>query len=492
MGRSLSVTVGTLLGSLSRMVTESVTCADAVTATLSSYDWSDTNLPWAYPAEMTATEREALFAADWDPSVPIVDLGGTAGQPFLTRLNATCNAQSVPVVVRLPEGVHHLTSFPLSGSSGYVDFAHAIYNPKCRGLLGQGADRTIIQLDANSMSTAQLDALALMDESGGLGTSNNRMRFAMFQPVGLVHVYIAGIRFRADDQQFLPSVAPGLAAKGITPNQPAPFGGVAIEQNVPATISYCAFIGASRACYAAPPFEHAAISSQYDGPIHIHHCEIDGRLDPAINPARPRRGGIIMGNNEQEHVVEYSWMHHCNISRYAINDQNRVTNGHYVVRRSKIEYIGNGNIDPALNGGNPLGGASGAVCLGNESTQALIEYEQVIGIVDNTVVNNSISQHVGFAEVAGIQRSGGRFYLRGGQWRNRAFPALDGYICIRIYAATRWWTDGIATTIFVYNDAGQRLQPWLVSGAWPPNPATGIGQDGQPVSPATHYLVRNS
>ena len=45
---------------------------------------------------------------------------------------------------------------------------------------------------------------------------------------------------------------------------------------------------------------------------------------------------------------------------------------------------------------------------------------------------------------------------------------------------------------FVYNDAGQRLQPWLVSGAWPPNPATGIGQDGQPVSPATHYLVRNS
>lgn len=450
-----------------------------------AFDWSDDNVPWRYPSGLSASAREALFTADWESGVTIVDL--PAGASFRARVIAACDAASGPVVIRLGEGTFHLTSFELAGSSGSQTFAFGIYHAKLRGFLGAGADKTTIQMDPNSMSTAQLAALGAMD----IGGSPNQMGLALLQPTGITRVYLAGLTIQAADQQYLPEVQAGLAAKGVIKDQPAPHQGVVIAPNKPATVSYVRFRGAGRACYAAPPFEHANLTSQY-GNISIHHCEFDGRRAPDIDPAQPRRCGPLMGNNESSHTVSDSWLHHANLSRYAMNDQNQDTAGPYGVTRTKVEYIGNGNIDPNLNGGVTLGGASGAALCGYESTRSQITFTDPIMSVDNTVVNNSISQHIGLAEVGSIRRQGGRLYVHGGTFRNRAFPILDGYLCLRIYTATYWWQDGVANTVFVYDKAGNRKQPWLVSGAWPPNPATGIGMDGQPVSPETHYLVRNS
>lgn len=465
------------------------------------WDYSDSNLPWAYPAGLTLSQREALFTADWEPGVQIVDLPATGGD-FYSRVISVCNAAANPVIVRIPEGVHHLTSFPLSGSSGLQTFAHAIYHPRLRGFLGAGADRSVIQLDANSLSQAQLEAIAEMDTSGGVGATL-QIGLALLQPTGDTRVYVAGVTFRAEDQQYMLSVQPGLVERGVTPNQPAPHRGVIVGPGKNALISYTRFQGAGRACFAAPPYECGNIESQRSQ-FHLKHCEVDGRRAPDINPAQPARCGLVMGNNESIHTVENSWLHHNNISRYAINDQNSghpVTgfDGVYTVIRSKANNVGNGNIDPALNGGAQLGGGTGAVCFGYESTKAEIKFHQPIISVDNAVTSyhgqTSISQHIGFAEVSTFRRQGGRAYIYGGIFRNTAWPALDGFLCIRVYASTYWWQDGVENTIFVYSgteeNPGVRKQPWLVSGAWPPNPATGIGMDGQPVSPETHYLVRN-
>ncbi len=466
-----------------------------------SHDWDDDNLPWVYPEGLSLSEREALFTASWEPGLTIVDLP-TSGGSFRARMDAACAAASGPVILRLPEGVHELTEFILSGSSGDVGFAHGFYHPKLRGFLGPGPDKCRIRLKANSLSEAQRDYIEAMDSSGGVG-GTNQLAFGLLQPTGDYRVYVAGVTFQAEDQQFMRSVQPGLASRGVIAAQPAPHKGVTVGPGKNATFSYVRWQAAGRACFAAPPFESANVETQR-GYILYQKCELDGRRAPEIDPARPARCGPIMGNNEGTHEMVDCWLHHGNVSRYAVNDQNSGHpvvgfDGQYTLRRTKADHIGNGNIDPVLNGGAQLGGGTGAVCFGYESTKATIKFHQPIISVDNAVTSyhgqTSYSQHIGFAEVSTFRRQGGRAYIYGGTFRNTAWPILDGFLCVRVYASTYWWEDGINNTLFVYSGAeenpGIRKQPWLVSGAWPPNPATGIGMDGQPVSPATHYLVRN-
>lgn len=490
MGRSLSVTVGTIPGSaqLSRMVADSATCADVVVAALSSYDWSDANPPWAYSSGLSAAEREELFTLDWEPGVQIVDPA-----PGQATLAAAVNARLAQAgtndryVIRLPEDDLPSATFGLVGSSGSPTYAFGFYHPRWRGWLGQGADRTTVTMQADSMSSDQLTALGQMD----VGGSPNQMGLALIQPTGPYRVYLAGLSIRAADQQYLPAVQAGLAAKGVIKDQPAPHQGIVVAQERDATISYVRFQGAGRACYAAPPFEHANLTSQY-GAISVHHCEFDGRRAADIDPLRPRRCGPIMANNEDSHTLADSWLHHANVSRYAVNDQNRDTFGPYNVTRTKVEYIGNGNIDPSLNGGASLGGASGAVACGYESTRSTITFTDPVMVVDNSITSNSISQHIGLAEVGSIRRQGGRLYVHGGTFVNRAFPSIDRFLTIRIYSATYWWQDGVDNTVFVYRPDGYRKQPWIYNGAWPPNPTGAVGSDGLPVHPDTHYMIRNS
>ena len=452
-----------------------------------AYDFSDDNVPWAYPADLA--EREELFTADWEPDVPIVTIPTTGD--FMTNVNTACNASPVPVVIRLEEAVYHLDSFELAGTSGRQDFSFGAYHGKLRGWLGLGPDKSIIQMDANSMSQAQLNLLATMDPSLFIP---NAMGLALIQPTNADRIYIAGVGFRAADQQWLPAVHPNAAALGITPNQPAPHTGVVIGADKNYTISYCALVGAGRAMYAAPPWEHANLNTQYSAGV-IHHCDFDGRRHPAIDPARPRRCTIVLGNNEDSHEMRRCWMHHTNLSRYAINDQNQDTQGTYLVTECKTEFIGNGNVDPALNGGLTLGGSTAAVCHGYESTKAAITFRDNIIDVNNDWMPPSgwygKSQHIGFAHVTeSTNRVGGQLYVYGGTYLNSAFPSVDGFLCIRAYPDVAWWTSGVQNTMFVYDfEGGTRKTAWNFTGTWPPTSGQ-IAAAG--VSPETHYIIRTS
>lgn len=451
-----------------------------------AYDWSDSNVPWAYPS--SAAAAEALFTADWPSGITIVDIP-TASGDFYTNLKNVCDAASGPIVVRLGTGVYHMNQFRLVGSSGDPRYAFGFFHPRLQGFLGKGPDKTIIQMDANSLSTEQLDAMKTMTAASFAPLQTGMMLIGY--PSVVPTVYIAGVTFQSADQQNLTEVAADLVAKNVYVPQPAPHNGVVIFQNANARISYTRFRAAGRALYSAPPFEHANIGSQY-GDIVFNNCEFDGRRAPELDPAQPRRCGPVMGNNEDSHTMRDCWMHHSNVSRYAVNDENRDTSGPYSLIRCKIEQITNTrNTDPAINGGNTLGGYTNACLMGWESCNSVVTLTDCIMSVDNPNVDVSLSssQHLQFTSVGSRNPQGGRLHMSGCTARNTGFPHLDGYITVRCVTSTYWYSDGFATTFDVKGKSGQQLTPYIHTGTWPTTLAalTAAG-----ASPETHYIVRTS
>src|SRR5699024_4962963 len=105
---------------------------------------------------------------------------------------------------------------------------------------------------------------------------------------------------------------------------------------------------------------------------------------PDLDPAQPRRAGVLLLNNEDSAIMRDCWLHHSNLSRYAANDENRNTSGLYRVERCKAEKITNNhNTDPALNGGNTLRGYTNATPFGWESVNGTIEVIDCIVSQDN-------------------------------------------------------------------------------------------------------------
>lgn len=455
--------------------------ADTVTISVDSnalaYDWSDSNLPWAYSST-------SQFTADWPVGTTIVDIQ-TASGDFYTNLKNTCDAASGRVVVRLGQGDYVLNQFRLIGTSGSQTYAFGFWHSKLQGILGQGPDKTFITMAANSMTQAQLDALAVMVRADFAPNAMGMMRVDGSSPTS--PVLLAGFTMRATDQQLMTSF--GSDMTDIYRPQPAPHNGLVMGQSAYGLIQYVRFQAAGRAINSAPPFEHANINSQY-GTTTWKNCEFDGRRSPALDPARPRRCGVVMVNNETESQFIDCWMHHSNVSRYAANDQNRDTQGQYVLTRTKLEQITNThNTDPAINGGNTLGGYTNASLCGWESCNGTITLTDCIMSQDNSYTDGSISQHLQFTSVGSRNPTGGRLYVYGGRYHNTAWPQLEDFLCVKALNSTSWVTEGYNTTMMVYHRDGQRLQPYVISTSWPPSAGT-LAAAG--VTPSTHFLIRNA
>lgn len=446
-----------------------------------SHDWSETNLPWAY----TSTSE---FTADWPAGTTIVPLAGTAGQDLRTRINATLATTTGRIVVELPAGVFHITQIAMIGTSGDPLYATGMWFSRLQGLLGQGPDKTTVRLAQNAISQSQIDAMSQIDPDlfQPLTLSVLRLDGATGSPV-----LVAGITFDAYDQPNITSVHPNLITKSsVLLPQPAPHGGFSLFPGPHgAQVSYCRFQGFARAMNSSPPFEMMNFASYKTSTV-VHHVESDGRLSPAIDPARPRRCAVIMLGNEIKHEIRDSWFHHSNLSRYAANDQNAETFGPYTITRCRFDHISEqNNTDPALHNGAPLGGYSNPTPMGWEDVAGVITITDPIVSQDNpkTGTSGAVPMHYQLTSVASRNPAGGRLYIHGGThlW---AHTVLNGYVGFRIQTTTKWWTDGFANTIFVYHANGQRLQPWQHTGStWPPTQAqlTAAG-----VSPTTHYIVR--
>lgn len=453
----------------------------------STTDWSDTNVPWAYKS----TEE---FTAEWPvQNLQIVDIQ-TGSADFYTNLMATVNAAPGRVIVRLGAGTYRFNQFRMIGSSGDPTYSFGFWHTKLQGFLGQGADKTVIQMDANSMSQAQLDKLATMNPTLFAPNMMSLLRIdspSAYAGTAGFKIYIAGVTFQAADQQNLTSV--DWAGGGVAPYtpQPAPHGGLVIYNQSEALVTHTRFVGAGRAMSSAPPFEHANVSSQRSI-INWKKCEFDGRRAASLDPARPRRCGPVMANNETVSEFEDCWMHHSNVSRYAANDENSATSGHYSFERCKLEQITNNlNSDPAINGGNTLNGYTNATVAGWESCSGTIDIRNSIISQDNPNKTNpggagQFACHVQFTSTGGRNPQGGRINLQGNQYRCTVWPSVDGFLSIRVASATHWWQDGIDNTVSAQGSTG-RLAPYVVSATWPPS-AQDLATAG--VTPTTHYLVR--
>lgn len=454
------------------------------------YSWSDANPPWAY----TSTSQ---FRATWPNGVTVVPIQ-TGSSDFWTNLSNTVVAAGARIVVELGEGVYHLDKFRVIGASGKKAYSFGFWFPNLQGLVGQGPDKTFVQLDANA-TTVDLDGTT--NVTSMVHDEMSEMTQASFSPIqrslcridGSVSspVIISGLTFRAADQLPITEISPDITGNVFLP-QPSPHNGVIIYDNwgnLGAYVSYVRFQGAGRGMTSQPPFE-CANAQTGRGTVYWNNCEFDGRRSIDLDIARPRRCGVVMVNGETLSDFTDCWFHHSNISRYASNDQNRAYSGIYNLTRCKSEQITNTlNTDPALNGGNSLGGYTNATPFGWESSSATITVRDCIVHQDNPNPlsgTGQIPMMFQLTSVGGVNPQGGRFYVYGGDY-HWVHSQLEGFVGFRISNSTYWWMDGFATTLFVYHKDGQRLAPYQVTGMWPPS-AEALAGAG--VTPETHYLIR--
>jgi len=455
------------------------------------YDWSDSNLPWAY-----------TDSSEWESRIPdgltVADLQ-TGGSDFYTNLNNTVNAASGRVLVKLPVGDHVLTSFRMIGSSGDPTYSMGYWNPKLAGFVGEGADQTFISLAANSTvldtngttdrTTDALTKLSQMTQASFATQQMSVFRLDTVYNSTAVPIFLGGLTVRAAAQRSLTSISSDITAGGApTVPQSMPHQGVFIYgggvSHPDSVVSHCRFQGAGKAWTSQPPFEMANYCSQKNQ-VTIYNTESDGRMSDAYDSSRPLKCGVYMINGEISSVLQDSWLHHTNTSRYAANDESVVSGtaltNHYVAIRSKIEQI-------AATQNDGHGGWSPASCMGWESSNALIELTDCILSQDDPYTSSGVSAHHASLTVTTTDRSGGRFKVIGGSYRNSAFPTVDGYFCLRIAPSScHWYADGVANTVAIKDSNGNNKTAHVYTGTWPPS-ASYLSSNN--LSPDTHYLIK--
>lgn len=452
-------------------------------------DWNDQNVPWA-------SVDTAQYEAGWPAGLTETELVTGSGDLYQDLSNTLAPySSSARVVVTCSNStphVHHLSSFRKVGSGSSTLYAFGFWFSKLQGWKGLGPLICHIQMDANSYSGAQLSELQAMKGYAANPPVWNPLQAGLCRLDGVnasSPVLLAGVTFRADDQQMMTSVGEGVGDPLVATPQPAPHQGVVLYQGTYARLNYCRFQAAGRALTSAPPFEMANLTTQYGNTVYSN-VEFDGRISADLNPAQPRRCGPWMGNNETLMQMTDVWLHHSNVSRYAVNDQNRDTQGQYIMTRVKANQITNNhNVDPALNGGASLGGYTNATPFGFESCNGTITFNDCMIEQDNTFTDGSIAQHIQFTSVGSRDPQGGRLTVTGGKFTN-AWPSLDGFLCIRCVTGTYWYRDGFDTTMHVYHPNGQRLTAYQApTTPWPPS-ASSLASAG--VTPETHFIVRTS
>ncbi|MDB5162786.1 MAG: hypothetical protein JWN28_393 [Candidatus Saccharibacteria bacterium] len=445
-------------------VKKSITITTAALPQTQSWDWSDSNLPWEYSST-------SVFTSNWPAGTTIVDLQTGSGS-FYDRLRATVIAANKRVVVRLPAGVHSFSSFVVAGTTGGPTYAFGFWHPNLQGLLGQGPDQTFVQMNANSVSQAQLDKMKTM-EAGPEGGTINHMGFMRLDGTSASPVLLAGLTFRADDQNILTDGTASTKSYGAFYPDVAPFQGIVLFGGTPGIVQYVRFQAAAHAKLGLPPFEHSNFNTQLSTSIVISHCEMDGRLSPVFDSTRPRRCGRLMANNEISHKVIDSWLHDALYTRYAANDQNRDTFGTYELTRSKLDHF------------NPS-------CAGWESCAATINITDCIMEINNPNPSSATGNvfHLSLTPVGANRPNpqGGRLNVTRGVFTSPKYPSVDGYLTIRAIASMHWVTDGYSNTMRIYGSNGQRKTPYVV-GAWPASAST-LASAG--VDPDTHFLVRTT
>ncbi len=444
------------------------------------YLWSEENPPWAYETKDDWLRR----VPEGSDIRPLSNVGAT----FRERLNNTLT-EGVRSIVELPAGDFRLLSFveavPANNDPLY---SFGYYNRNLAGFIGQGPDKTFVTMAAGSMSQLQLDTMKRLSKTLFEPLQMGIMRFDGSIAKGN-NVFLGGLTFRAEDQPNVTELNADVT--GIFLPQPAPHQGVIIYKSAKVILSHMRFQGAGRALMGQPPFEMSNFTTQYSD-VQVFNTDFDGRRSPALDPARPRRCNPVMLNDELSHVMTNVWLHHSNVSRYAANDQHAEGAGTYIIRGFVLEEMTNNrNSDPALNGGQPLGGSSPVTPFGWESSRATIIIED--GVIRQTIdysQNGQTPAHFQLTSVANANPRGGRLKMDRVHHTYEGFPHLNDFIIARVGIGTYFRLDGYENTLEVHHaDTGVRLTAWEfpANETWPPTAAR-LASEG--VSPDARYIVK--
>ena len=269
--------------------------------------WSDTSPPWELqPGESVDDNRPA--------GVLVVDYGDYSSGGALSlqdTLDAIRTAATEPYYVRMPAGVYSFSDFHYAAAAGvgrcYQDVAATKY---FGGLIGAGADQTIITVDPEVMTGTQLAGIT----AGSPSPVQTHVIYTSSEAAIGVPVFFSGITFRGGLQQ-------EISLSGLTGTAPAPYTGLyVVRAKAGSMIQYCRFEGFGFAAKNSPPYETGAIVS-LRADYTILRCEIDGRISAAIDPAQPVASGGIMQNYETTASVIGSWQHSTRRSGYAMHGQ---------------------------------------------------------------------------------------------------------------------------------------------------------------------------
>lgn len=273
-------------------------------------DWSESNQPWVVPAGESLTDNmpSGVTILDYDDHAQGTDLGAT--------LTAAASAATGPFVLRLDGNTtYHLTSFKPTWSNAGACWFDSGGTKKWCGLLGAGADSTVVEVDPEILTPTQIDDISQ-------GKRSPTQYFTLYMASPPKPAFISGINFRGNLQQVGPLTT-------LTGTAPMPYEGVHFD-TVPAgsRIQFCRFQGLGFTAKNSPPYELGAIGSLHS--IYtIYRTEVDGRQAAEINPAQPRSGGGIMQNNENSTVtLDKVWMHHSRQTAWATHDDSK-TNAVY-------------------------------------------------------------------------------------------------------------------------------------------------------------------
>lgn len=460
------------------------TIAEAVLGyNYSAWNWSDSNKP---PSLDPSTFTEG-FPSD-TVYVNLITGTGDFYQDLVNTLNST---SSTRVVVKLPgtqanPQTQHITSFrPFGTQSPTKPYLMGFYNgTKLQGFLGGGRGASIIQLDPNIYTQAQLTPLKTMVSADFAPLLNSFGRLDGPDPTK--PILIGGVTFQGGDQPLLDTVGSDVPA--VVP-QPAPYQGLSFYPGSYYVVNDCEFLASGHALTSAPPFEMGTVSTQRCRGT-FKRCDFDGRMAASLNPARPRRSTVWMGNDEGSIDHIDCWLHHSNVSRYAANDEANSfgTSGHYGLLRCRIDHIADTqNVDPAQNGGVSLDGYSDPCCLGWESSNAQISLVDVIIEQNNTHTTRAVPQHLGFTST-GRNSAGGHLTVTRGVFLNPGFPTVNNFLCVRGKPSNTLWVDattGMDKTATVTGYDGTVLKGRMYSGSWPP-PSSFLSQ----YDPAKDYIIK--
>jgi len=442
------------------------------------YEWGETNDPTEGSDDVYKVMRS------WPAGLVFVDLPKNT-KTLVENIKALAAFQKVAFILVLPKGFFKLFTVPLVGVSGRQDYAYALFNDKLQGFLGTGCKNTFVALAPNAISQEQLDCYATMDPRK---FTPNALGMVLLQPKDKTDVYMGGLTFVAYDQPPIKKIHPELAKLGVVVPQPAPHGGVVVGQWKNLTCSYVKFQGNARALMGRPPFEHGPLGQQY-GKLFINNCWFSGARDARVDPYKPRRCGSLMMNNPSEVVITDTTFRDTNVSRVAHNAENKAIDGDITFLRCSFVGIGNQNIDPRLNGGKTLGGYTNAANIGFESSASNIKILYCLMTVDNPG-NDSVhgrSTHISLTHTGSRNPQNGRLLVKGGVFRNKAWPVINGFLTMSISITSYWWLDGLNNTITVLATDGSRKTPWVHTGTWPPTVAQ---MAAAKVNSKTHYIVR--